>query len=201
MLALLPLPKAKRTGNDQADNNEDEGYVSDSSNEDASDDCCNARRIILWCCGVLCTAIEIVGTSLQLMDVSVIFLGFTVSSLLTFSTIVIAFFVIVAWAIMGFLLTCRLQTAVDAEPRIRSLILLFQTHLIILLTVYVIFAVIGVLYDGVLSSSPYLYTVSITLHRACEFFVVYSLLRIIDGTGSGFVILFLWAVTRLCQLY
>ena len=44
-----------------------------------------------------------------------------------------------------------------------------------------------VLYPLVLSSDPYTYTVTITLHRTCEFFVVYSLLRMVDGNGDGCV--------------
>ena len=72
-------------------------------------------------------------------------------------------------------------------PKVRTLILLFRDHLIIIVVFFVTFALLVLLYPLVLSQDPWSYTITISLHRGCEIVVAYSIIRIVDGSGAGYV--------------
>ena len=155
--------------------------------EEAPTNDCNTRRVILWLCGIVCVSLEIVGFVYSYVAPETTVLGFTISTFVSFFTVLIGSMVIFAWAISGLSFISRMQKVVDAAPRVRGLITLFNAHLIILVVVYVVYAILVVLYPLFLAFNPYAYTVTISLHRLCEFFITFSLLRIIDGNGSGYV--------------
>ena len=60
-------------------------------------------------------------------------------------------------------------------------------HLGALLALYIVYAALGILYPVTLSEEPVSFTITITLHRFCELCIMFSLLRIVDGTGDGCV--------------
>jgi hypothetical protein len=175
VLGLLPLTSLA-VGQQQQAQGEEEDAPSAS--------CCNARRAALWVCGVVSVGLELVGVVFSFAAPDVEVIGMSVSSLVSFITVAIGFLVVLTWAIAGFTFIARMQKAVEAAPRVRSLIRLLFANLVVLCATFMVYAVLVVLYPVALAANPYSYTVTVTLHRVGEFFFTFSMLRMIDGTGD-----------------
>ena len=145
------------------------------------------RRVMLWICGVITTILELGGlvTLAQLPDFTVF--GFTLPTVMHFALVFIWLFVMIAWGIAGIIFLRSLRKIGEVAPKARSLMRLLGTHLTILVVTYFVFVVLGVLYPFFLAKNPYVFAVTISLHRLCEFLFAFSMLRMIDGRGDAYV--------------
>eukprot|EP00750_Incisomonas_marina_P020642 INCI4062.1.p1 GENE.INCI4062.1~~INCI4062.1.p1 ORF type:complete len:448 (-),score=65.66 INCI4062.1:1694-3037(-) len=147
------------------------------------------RRVGLWAAGGVTITLEVAGLyfAFDTGESNLPGLGFSAATLVQFATVVVWFVAMIAWGIAGFMLLRRLRSVSEEIPRVRALKRLLGMHLGALLALYIVYAALGILYPVTLSEEPVSFTITITLHRFCELCIMFSLLRIVDGTGDGCV--------------